>query len=76
MDRVSLSDVYVAQKRIKPFVLNTPLAKSYWLSEISKAEVWMKLENVQNTGSFKLRGALNALKWAREKGPSKSSPLV
>lgn len=71
MDRVSLSDVYVAQKRIKPFVLNTPLAKSYWLSEISKAEVWMKLENVQNTGSFKLRGALNALKWAREKGTIK-----
>lgn len=68
VDRVSLSDVLVAQKRIKGFVLNTPLAKSYWLSDVSKAEVWMKLENLQNTGSFKLRGALNALSWAREKG--------
>ncbi len=68
IDRVSLSDVLVAQKRIKGISLNTPLAKSYWLSDVSKAEVWMKLENIQNTGSFKLRGALNALSWAREKG--------
>jgi threonine dehydratase len=60
--------VLVAQKRIKPFVLNTPLAKSYWLSELTQAEVWLKLENLQNTRSFKLRGALNALSWAREKG--------
>ncbi|MBI1269282.1 pyridoxal-phosphate dependent enzyme [bacterium] len=67
VDRVSLSDVLVAQKRVKGYVLNTPLAKSYWLSDVSKAEVWMKLENLQNTGSFKLRGALNALSWAREK---------
>jgi len=68
VDRVSLSDVLVAQKRIKPFVLNTPLAKSFWLSELTQAEVWLKLENLQNTRSFKLRGALNALSWAREKG--------
>ncbi len=69
--RVSISDVLVARKRIKGFVLETPLAKSPWLSEVSKAEVWLKLENIQNTGSFKLRGALNALGWAREKGISK-----
>jgi threonine dehydratase len=68
VDRVSLSDVLVAQKRIKPFVLNTPLAKSFWLSELTQAEVWLKLENLQNTRSFKLRGALNAQVWAREKG--------
>ncbi len=68
VDRVSISDVLVAQKRIKPFVLNTPLAKSFWLSELTQAEVWLKLENLQNTRSFKLRGALNALSWAREKG--------
>lgn len=71
VDRVSLSDVLVAQKRIKPFVLNTPLAKSNWLSDLTQAEVWLKLENIQNTGSFKLRGALNALSWAREKGTVK-----
>ncbi len=68
VDRVSLSDVLVAQKRIKPFVLNTALAKSFWLSELTQAEVWLKLENLQNTRSFKLRGALNAMSWAREKG--------
>jgi threonine dehydratase len=68
VDRVSISDVLVAQKRIKPFVLNTALAKSFWLSELTQAEVWLKLENLQNTRSFKLRGALNAMSWAREKG--------
>lgn len=68
VDRVSLSDVLVAQKRIKPFILNTALAKSFWLSELTQAEVWLKLENLQNTRSFKLRGALNAMSWAREKG--------
>lgn len=70
-NRVSISDVLVARKRIKGFALETPLAKSQWLSEVSKSEVWLKLENIQNTGSFKLRGALNVLGWAREKGISK-----
>ncbi|MBL8024744.1 MAG: pyridoxal-phosphate dependent enzyme, partial [Elusimicrobia bacterium] len=58
---LSISDVLVARKRITGFVTNTPLRKSHWMSDVSQAEVWMKLENLQVTGSFKYRGALNAM---------------
>ncbi len=37
------------------------MLQSAWLSELSGADVWMKLEAVQPTGSFKVRGAANAL---------------
>jgi len=67
-ERVSLSDVFVARKRLAGHVLNTPLKVSTWLSEITQAEILLKLENLQVTGSFKFRGALNSLAWAREKG--------
>jgi threonine dehydratase len=65
---MSISDVLVAKKRISGLATNTPLRKSYWLSDVSCAEVWMKLENLQVTGSFKYRGALNAMTWAKERG--------
>lgn len=70
-ERLSISDVLVAKKRISGLVTNTPLRKSYWLSDISSAEVWMKLENLQVTGSFKYRGALNAMTFAKERGVAK-----
>jgi len=46
----------------------TPLKRSEWLSELCGAEVFLKLENLQLTGSFKFRGALNSLSWASEEG--------
>jgi threonine dehydratase len=70
-ERLSISDVLVARKRITGFVTNTPLRKSHWMCELSQAEVWMKLENLQVTGSFKYRGALNAMTWAKERGFTK-----
>ncbi len=48
-----------AAQRIAPYVLHTPLLKSDYLSQISGAEVFLKLESEQITGSFKLRGATN-----------------
>src|SRR5207247_5746466 len=42
-------------------VVRTPLERSAGLSELFGQEVWLKLECFQLTGSFKLRGALNAL---------------
>lgn len=42
-------------------VCRTPMLKSAWLSERAKADVWLKIESVQPGGSFKIRGALNAL---------------
>jgi threonine dehydratase len=58
---VSLLDVVAASRRIGPYVQRTPLERSAYLSEASGAEVWLKLECFQLTGSFKLRGAANAL---------------
>jgi threonine dehydratase len=66
-----LIDVFAAHRRILPFVNKTPLLRSQWLSESTQAEVFLKLENVQVTGSFKYRGALNALLWAKEQNIAK-----
>jgi threonine dehydratase len=52
-------EIEAAAGRIAPHVLNTPLLPSPYLNEISGAEVWLKLESEQYTGSFKARGALN-----------------
>ena len=50
-----------AAGRISQHVRHTPVEYSHALSEVSGAEVYLKLENLQTTGSFKLRGATNAL---------------
>ncbi|MBL9078685.1 MAG: threonine/serine dehydratase [Planctomycetes bacterium] len=53
--------VGAAAARLRDRVVRTPLVPSPWLSAATGAEVRCKLENVQRTGSFKLRGALHAL---------------
>ena len=54
-------DVFAAAKRIRGIVNRTPLRKSDKLSALAGLDVYLKLENEQKTGSFKLRGAYNAL---------------
>jgi len=58
---VTLRDVYRARKTIAPVVRHTPLVRSEALSERIGAEVHLKLETVQNTGTFKVRGAANKI---------------
>jgi threonine dehydratase len=58
---LSPADIRAAAERIRPYVVRTPLERSAALSSISGVEVWLKYECFQLTGSFKLRGALNAL---------------
>jgi len=53
--------IRVAAGRIAPYVRETPLIESLALSDATGAEVLLKLENLQHTGSFKLRGATNKL---------------
>jgi len=53
------ADVLAAADRIRPFVKRTPLIRSEALSALAGGDVFLKLENEQTTGSFKLRGALN-----------------
>ncbi len=50
-----------AAERIRPYIRMTPLDHSPYLSRLTGAEVHLKLENLQYTGSFKLRGAMNKL---------------
>jgi threonine dehydratase len=49
------------ERRIRPHVIETPVASSSWLGALSRAQVYLKLENLQETGSFKMRGATNKL---------------
>ena len=53
--------VRASAERIRAHVVATPLVGASWLSRELGADVRLKLENVQATGSFKLRGAVNAL---------------
>ena len=57
----SLVDVYLARRRIQKNVLRTPLIESIILSKRTGSSVYIKLENLQKTGSFKLRGAINKI---------------
>ncbi len=56
-----LSDIIKAQTRLKGVVKVTPLEHTKSFSAMSGANVFMKLENMQSTGSFKVRGAYNKL---------------
>ncbi len=58
---VTLSDIRAAQRRIAGGVVVTPCPESIPLSEITGARIVCKLDNLQRTGSFKERGARNAL---------------
>jgi threonine dehydratase len=58
---LSLSDVEAARERIDDVVRRTPLEYSYAFSEMTEADVHLKLENFQRTGAFKIRGATNRI---------------
>ncbi|KAA1183980.1 hydroxyectoine utilization dehydratase EutB [Rhizobium tropici] len=58
---VTLRDIEAAQRRIAGYVQRTPLLPSHALSQRMGVPIHLKLENHQETGSFKLRGATNAL---------------
>ena len=58
---VSLSDVEDARKRLQGVAVKTPLDRSRALSDHVGGEVFIKCENLQRTGSFKIRGAYNRI---------------
>lgn len=55
---LTLRDILEARERIHPYILHTPLIEARALSERTQASIWLKLENLQHTGSFKARGAV------------------
>jgi len=58
---LTLTDVQEAARRIAPHVRHTPLQPSPDLSALAGCILLLKLENLQRTGAFKIRGALNKL---------------
>jgi len=58
---IDLKDIENAYKNIRNDIKDTPLDYSEKLSEISGASVYLKMEHLQKTGSFKIRGVLNKL---------------
>jgi threonine dehydratase len=59
--RVGLEDVRQAEDLLDGIALRTPLNRSRDLSAKVDGEVWLKCENLQRTGSFKIRGAYNRM---------------
>jgi len=50
-----------AEKRIRPYIRETPVDHSFYLARAADCQAYLKLENLQHTGSFKVRGAINKL---------------
>ena len=58
---ITIADLEAARSRIRDAVVTTPCVRSEHVSRLAGAQVWLKYENQQRTGSFKERGALNRL---------------
>jgi threo-3-hydroxy-L-aspartate ammonia-lyase len=58
---ITIDDVRAASRRIESYIHRTPLLSSASLSAAIGIEVRLKCENLQRAGSFKIRGAMNAL---------------
>jgi threonine dehydratase len=57
----SLEEFERARRTVRTVVDTTPMESSRYLSEVLGVDVWMKCENLQRTGSYKIRGAYNRL---------------
>jgi threonine dehydratase len=69
---LNINDLLRAQQRLRPWLAPTRLVRSGALSERCQADIWLKLECQQPTGSFKVRGALHKLLTH----PDASQPVV
>lgn len=58
---ISIKEFKNAQKIIDPWILKTPLHYSQFFSNHIGSKIYLKMENKQKTGSFKIRGALNKI---------------
>ena len=57
----TLSDIEEARERLEGIARVTPVYGSETLSRLAGREVWLKAENLQRTGAFKVRGAVNKI---------------
>jgi len=73
---LTAADVEAAANRIAGVVRRTPLVRSAWLSTVTGADVWLKLETAQETGSFKIRGAANAIARLKASQPALTTVMT
>ncbi len=59
IERIPVEEIAAARARIAPFAVRTPLLRLN--VDDPNGEIWLKLENLQPIGSFKIRGAANAM---------------
>lgn len=64
---ITPDDIRAAARRMEGRVLRTPLRRSEWLSSAVAADVYLKLETLQPSFSYKIRGALNAVLVQKER---------
>jgi threonine dehydratase len=62
---LTLASIFDAANRIAGLAIQTPLKPSSELSRRTGGQIFLKMENMQDTGSFKIRGAANAILHAR-----------
>ncbi len=58
---IELNKIYQAKQKIADFVLKTPFVYSHFLSELCNNQIYLKNENLQRTGAYKIRGAYNKI---------------
>jgi threonine dehydratase len=58
---ITLRDIQNARNTIRDEIKKTPLTRSQYLSSLTGSDVYLKLENLQVTNAFKIRGALNRM---------------
>ncbi len=69
--RTTIADVYRASKQLEGVARKTRLIHSDYFSELSGNDVYLKPENLQHTGAFKLRGAYNKISQITEEEKEK-----
>jgi threonine dehydratase len=74
VELVTIDEVHAAEKRLTSVLARTPVERSRAVGEVAGGEIWLKCENLQRTGSFKLRGAYNRI--ARLSGEEKGRGVV
>jgi len=58
-----INNVLIAKNKIQKKINHTPIIKSFFFSKLLKCNLYLKLESLQKTGSFKVRGVLNKLSY-------------
>lgn len=71
---IELKDIWQASERLRPILRRTPLDLSSTFSRMTGGEIYLKPENLQKTGSFKIRGASNKIAAMVERG--ERNPVV